>query len=402
MEERAWLARYGVIALAVVGGLEWLLGRTVSRLGAAPTLEGAPRTIIEIAGKVGLYLISPAFLLAVALLLLASLDVGAQTSPGRYARLALALYLAVFGAVAVVHTFLPTEAWLNAGFNVVSAVAVWWICGDFVRRLVKNKKSTDMGSEPGVHPAIEIAGYGKAKSAYADYPMLEKSPKGDFALGSLRFQSPGEALPAILLVALAYSGWYVYVLNQVLSHPGATPGEYGLTALTLGELFAITAPYAFFAAIAIPGGQWRNPRRWIAPALLGLGLAAGSIADTVFNQGFTGVFTTWSVGLNLVWPWPLYALSLSLFAYSVLTCFAPDHGKAAYANNNMGLGLLLLLMAGYNLQIPYQHLLAILSMLMLAELFKPIRDVVSSRDAQVRPDLTQIVADNSNTRMVSD
>ena len=37
----------------------------------------------------------------------------------------------------------------------------------------------------------------------------------------------------------------------------------------------------------------------------------------------------------------------------------------------LGIWLLFLLLAGYNLQIPYQHVLAILSLLLLAGLFRP-------------------------------
>ena len=73
----------------------------------------------------------------------------------------------------------------------------------------------------------------------------------------------------------------------------------------------------------------------------------------------------------MIWLWPIYSVSLALFAYSILTSFSSDTAKPAYANPNTGVGLLLLLFAGYSLQIPYQHLLAVLSLSLLAGLFKP-------------------------------
>jgi hypothetical protein len=50
VDERALLARYAAIALIPIASVEWLLGRAVSRMAAAPTLEGLPRTIIETLG----------------------------------------------------------------------------------------------------------------------------------------------------------------------------------------------------------------------------------------------------------------------------------------------------------------------------------------------------------------
>ena len=85
MDERQWLARYAAIALVIVGGLEWLLGRTISRVAAVPTLEGLPRTIIETLGSIGFFLLSVAFMLVVALLVLAYLSLisGGQQSSSR-------------------------------------------------------------------------------------------------------------------------------------------------------------------------------------------------------------------------------------------------------------------------------------------------------------------------------
>jgi hypothetical protein len=156
-----------------------------------------------------------------------------------------------------------------------------------------------------------------------------------------------------------------------------------------GELAAVLAPFAFFAALVLPHGQWRDTKRWIVPCLLGVGFTAANIADIVFNQGFTGVFAFWSVGLRLWLPWPLYALSLALYAYCVLTCFAKGE-KAELANLNTGLGLLLLLFAGHELQLSYQHLLAALSLLLLTGIARPY--TIEQPDPQTEPARTPKLA----------
>jgi hypothetical protein len=182
----------------------------------------------------------------------------------------------------------------------------------------------------------------------------------------------------------------VYVLQQLLDTAGPGTSDIGLASLGAGELLTLAAPFAFFAAIAGHDGRWRNGRRWIAPVILALLFSAGNVADTIFNQGFTGVFTTWSLGLNLIWPWPIYSVALALFAYSVLTALSRDGSDAGYANPNTGVGLILLLFAGFTLQIPYQHLLALLSLLLLTGLFQPIEARVQSEQLAINQAPTTI------------
>lgn len=319
MEEWRWLARYAAIGLAIIGGLEWLLGRTLSRLASAPTLEGTPRDIIEALGRVGFFLVSPAFILAVLLTVLAALAIALDAL--RHRRLpaaAFAFYLAIFVAITAAHTFLETQDWLNLAFNLLSLVTLWW-------------------------------------------------------LAILCFTNSGQPCVtrlAVLLVVLAYTGSYVYVLLQLTGDNSERLGMLAVGSRDLGELLAVVSPFAFFAAI-VRNGEWRHFRRWIAPVAFALLFSAGNIADIVFNQGFTGVITTWSLGFNLVWPWPLYAVALALILYTLITCLTAPNG-----NRNTGLGLLFLLLAGYTLQLPYQHLLAILSLLLLTALFQPIEESI--------------------------
>lgn len=353
MDERAWLARYLALAVIVFGGLEWLLGRVVSRLAAAPPISGVGRTIIEILGRTGFFLLSTAFLLALALMLVSAMRFGDVAYRKRYGPdAALSFYLAVFGIVCLANTVLALlsysqESWLTPAFNVLSALAIWWL--------------------------------------------------------ALRFMLRPRSWPArlgVLLVALAYSGWFWSIVFP----------QYATTeALQFGELLAVLAPIAFFAAIVLPGGLWRRPARWIAPLIVGVLFAAGNTADIIFDQGFTGVFSIWSVGFTLYLPWPLYALSMILFLYTVLTCFArrkrrtkgevvrgadaqsdapnevitqdnpgfrPEDPKREqrerrYGDASVGMGLLMLPFAGYYLQLTYQHLLAVLALMLITRVARP-------------------------------
>lgn len=339
LEDAKWLARYATIALAIIACLEWLLGRTISRLGSAPMLQGTLSDIVSGLGQVGRFLVSPALILAVMLVLLSALLVGRNAlGENRLFTFLFAFYLAVFTAIVAAHTFLGTYRWLNIGLNLLSAITVWWI-----------------------------------------------------AILCFREDSqPRSARVGVALVALAYTGWYIYVLQQLLAGTGSGSSDLGVIIVSLGNLVAVAAPFAFFVATAGKSGKWRNGRRWIFPILLALAFSAGNIADAIFNQGFTGVFAIWSLGFNVIWLWPIYSISLALFTYSILTALARENANTDYANPNTGIGLLLLLFAGYSLQIPYQHLLAVLSLLLLAGLFRPFEHDADARLIQRNQSTTEV------------
>ena len=119
-------------------------------------------------------------------------------------------------------------------------------------------------------------------------------------------------------------------------------------------------------------------KRWIAPLLLSLAVAAGNIADIATDSGYTGVFSIWSVGFTLWLPWPIYAVSIGLFLYAVLTCFARKVRSTGYGDGNVAVGMLLILYAGYNLQLTYQHLLVVVAFALLTRVARPLRKSVTA------------------------
>jgi hypothetical protein len=302
-------------------------------MAAAPTLEGAPRQVVEIVGRIGLYLISPTAVLALAVLLLLVVPTGAAAVSARQApRLALSLLLAVFGLLALAHTFYPTQLWLNVTLNLLTLVALWCVA---LLCLVEGKRSAWLRA-------------------------------------------------GVTLIALAYSGWLYYVLQQDLVDRGVSLPGAPILFLNLGEVAAVLVPVALFAAVALPHGQWRHPLRWVLPVLLAAVFSAGNVADALLNQGFMGVFTIWSVGLNLFLPWPLYAISGALYVYAVLTCFKGRGRRAREANPGTGMGLLLLTFAGYALQLPFQFTVAVLSIALLSGMVRISPSPARGRTAAAR------------------
>ncbi|MEP6774915.1 MAG: hypothetical protein ABJA50_04905 [Chloroflexota bacterium] len=328
-EERSWLSRYLAIGLTVFAGLEWFLGRVVSRTAAAPPLSGTGRTIVEALGRTGFLLFATAFLLATALLLLSAwrLYELARTEQHRDDQ-ALAVFLTLFALWDVVQSLLTassamtSEGLLTFVFNVFSLAGVWWLT---LRFLII------------AHEARRV-----------------------------KF--------AVLLAAVAYSCWYYSILLGGISLGGLSVGSTDI--LRFGELAAVLTPVALFAAVAVPD-QWRMGKRWIAPVLLGLAVAAGNIADIATDSGYTGVFSIWSVGFTLWLSWPIYAVSIGLFFYAVLTCLARRVKPGGYGDANVAIGMLLILYAGYNLQLTYQHLLVVLAFALLTRVARPVRRSVT-------------------------
>jgi hypothetical protein len=184
---------------------------------------------------------------------------------------------------------------------------------------------------------------------------------------------------AVIASVLGYFCWYAYVLSG-----GASGG--GLYLLNAGEVLLLLVPFLLYAAISVPHGQWKRPVRWIMPVILMLLFAAANVADILVDQGFTGVFTLWSVGYTLFLPWPIYVVALGLFTHAVLTAFARNLPRAVEANRGVGVAMLLFLYAGFNLQLTYQHLLAVLALVLLTGFGSPFprfRPAASPTEGQV-------------------
>ncbi|MEO6458442.1 MAG: hypothetical protein ABIO92_09265 [Chloroflexia bacterium] len=323
------MLRYGFVALAWLAGIEWLLGRAISRLAASPALEGTARTFIESLGSIGLFLLAPASLLAATLLFVSVSNAGADALRiGDRARAALHIYLGLFGAVSISYAFIPRAPWLTIGYTLMALLALCWIALDY------------------------------AATHGVQGPLMRV---------------------AMLFVSGAYAGYLGYLLLQELEGVALSASLAPIVVRDLGEICLVTAPFLFFAAMSVPYRQWFRPARWILPVVLALALALANIADMIASQGFTGVFVIWGIGLSYFLPWPFYVISLALYVYSVLTCLAPGEAKSRLATKGRAIGLLLLTFASFELQFPYQYVLALLSMMLLSGLIAPFGALASSQ-----------------------
>ena len=114
-----------------------------------------------------------------------------------------------------------------------------------------------------------------------------------------------------------------------------------------------------------------RPRRlWI-----GLAGVAGAfvLIAPLFEQWLQGVATQFSVGFTLL-PAPVSALALAAWIYAA---FALNSGDAAARTRipwawEAGAGVLLLPAAGYQLQLNYQHILLIITLLLMTGLLRPL------------------------------
>ena len=342
MDTRLGLLRYGVATLVWLAGIEWLLGRAVSRLAASPALDGTPRTIIEFMGGVGLFLLAPATLLAVCLALLAiSADGAGALVSADSMRLARAIYLGLFVVLSGALIVIPKTSWLSITHTLMALVAFWWVA---------------LSPPDNRYASVDAERVRSSNGAQRD------------RLGV-----------AISLVAAAYSGYLLYILMEGLGQVGPTLVVSPIVIRDLGEALLVAVPFASFSLLSVPLRQWAKPRRWILPLGLALLFSTASLVDMLANQGFTGVFAIWSMGLSFYLPWPLYAISIALYAYSILTCFSTDRTKSALANSDRAAGFLLLIFASYELQFPYQYILALLSLMLLSGMVAPSSAGVTQR-----------------------
>lgn len=342
------LLRYGFVALAWLSGIEWLLGRAISRLAASPALEGTARTVIESLGRTGLFLLAPASLLAAILLFVSVISSGADAlKVGDRTRVALAIYLGLFGAVSVLYAFIQRAPWLSIGYTLIALIALCWTALAYA-------------AKRGGPPVIRVA---------------------------------------IMLVASAYTGYLGYLLLQELEGVGQFASLAPILVRDLGEVCLVTVPFLFFAALSVPDRQWLRPARWILPVVLALALSLANVADMIADHGFTGVFAIWGIGLSYFLPWPFYVISLALYVYSILTCLAQAEHKSPLATKDRAIGLLLLTFASFELQFPYQYVLASLSMMLLSGLIEPFGLRITNYDrVGLRPILRSYRQDAKNAK----
>ena len=183
----------------------------------------------------------------------------------------------------------------------------------------------------------------------------------------LRARSESRARLALVLPALAIASITIFKIAQTLAPwiGSSAPAPLAPAVFQAGELLVIMSPLAVWWAYGRTG-------RIGDGVMAGLPAALFTIAYTA-HPSMTATMATWSVGLSLYLPWPVYAISLWLAGVTVL--------RALRAGQTAGYGLAFLAAAGYSMQLSSQVMLGLLGVWMLGAASLPHRPV-PSRQAQ--------------------
>ena len=251
-----------------------------------------------------------------------------------------------------------------------------------------------------VFPALGIVAYAALRRAAGRDPLLatgaaivaglaavsfllafvDEGPSARFAYGIVfvsallafcahawvrRRHEPLRAL-VVGLIALAYLAAQYYALAnhayrafELTSAPAATT-----TTLEVAELLVLANAVAVFCLWSgvRRGLRWRPHWSQVAAAGLLVVLFLGSYGGGE-DSSTTAILSLWTLGLTLYLPLPLYALALGLYGAAWVACFRRARLEPGAMKDAIALGLLPV--AGLTLETSYQHLLALLALMLL-------------------------------------
>jgi len=308
MTWRTWhedLLRLSVVVLVVVAFLEAFVGRAISR--AAPLIPRSEATtaLFEALGRIGVFLfnLGTILVLLVLLLLLWSMRIGVRHLP--LASEQLSLVASVFIALAL---------------------------GSFVIR------------DPAMLVVQSILFLAASVGLLMSTAMSSRSPWP-------------RAFAALIATVYGASRYFVLAsaLGQIGGAQAAPVG--GLELLRIAEAAASLAPIPLLATVyfATPERSTLRTPTWISTAA-----AALFVLAFVANPAIMAAIAESSLGFTLFLPFPVYALGLSLAiaAFFLLRRNPSTRGKAY--------GIVLVMIAGIDLRLTYQALLALAGLILWA------------------------------------
>lgn len=174
---------------------------------------------------------------------------------------------------------------------------------------------------------------------------------------------PRRAIVALIVLAYVASQYYT-LANQAYRALGLTAAPPGATrALEAAELLVvITAFVTFWAWSGVREGlRWRpSPLQMGAAALLIVAFVGAYRGE---DSSTAAILSLWTLGLTLYLPLPVYALALGLYGATLVACLSRARSEPAAMGDAIALGLLLV--AGLTLELTYQHLVAVVALLLL-------------------------------------
>jgi hypothetical protein len=328
MDDLNLLLRYATRVLLWIAPFEFLFGRAISRASRQMPAGDIGAAIFGAISAVGAFLVMPAFILALLILVASAL-------------------LALRGPA-------PTLGRAGGG-------GVAWprpLAALLLVFLVYNVGLLFPGA-----PVIALILYNVVSAALA---------LSIAALFVVRTRGGGAIRVTVALFGLAYAGYYVYALAALLAEGAAPTGDAGVWANAFGEGAGMIAGISLLWTAGLFGRGGPRPRRlW-----LGLAGAAGALVliAPLFEQWLQGVATQFSVGFTLFLPAPVSALALAAWIYAAFALNSRDAAARARVPWawEVGAGVLLLPAAGYQLQLNYQHILLMITLLLMTGLLRPL------------------------------
>ncbi len=179
------------------------------------------------------------------------------------------------------------------------------------------------------------------------------------ALWTLSFsKAPRLWIGLALAIAAAYILHATSVALSALASAGGGLGLWAEIPQRLGEVSVLVAAVLLFVReMRVEGGGWRLDVRTAAIAAVP---AAAFAFAAALNVTMVANVLLWSVGYTLFLTAPVYAGALWCFAVAVLAAWRDGRRTAAYA-------WLLILAAGYNLNLTHLYFLAAIGLVLLAE-----------------------------------
>jgi hypothetical protein len=364
MTELALLFRYALMLLLVAGPIEFGLGRALSRIGGM-LQPGPVADLVNGVATFGLRLLEPVHILALVVLALAALlPILEMRSPGTGASVSAAADDPKFKSE---NPKWPWPRWLSP------------LIGGFLLL------SLTLTIVPAPIPLPLILAINGVTAA------LILGMAGTFALTTTA--RPTLRL-AVGLLGLAFAGYFVFVVLDEVSKletvgqglNAGSVGEVGVWAHFAGEALAVASALALGWALGplAPRREGRPPVR-VGRLLVALVPGIALAVAPLFETWMQGVLARMSIGFTLFLPPPVYALAATAYVYALLTCWdrrAPAQLGVPWLRE-IGAALILLPVAGFDLLSNYQLTVAILVLLLLTGLVRPLSQPVLAPTPQV-------------------
>jgi hypothetical protein len=180
-----------------------------------------------------------------------------------------------------------------------------------------------------------------------------------------------------LFIGLMLTGYWLQLVAKLL-HDVVFPAlgvEWQETVyqpmLLIGELAVLINGFVAYLAFTRQTSQERGPIRDILKhpksligALLIVGIFLGLTFITIAESSIVPILGLYALGYQMVWPLPLYVISLFFLLYLIFYSLGEWRRGPSY--RAVGLGLILLFAGGYTFQISDQYLFALVGVLLLA------------------------------------